>query len=107
MAQATKRNQVCDLYTGYCTLNYEYSSNIYATLQQWISVQGLQSLLTWKGGTITANAILMLGSSTWRKFTMPIPYGIPLSLQCIDTTVSEAEKIKASIIKILLKQSPQ
>lgn len=88
-----------DLYTGYCTLNYEYASNVCATLQQCISVQGLQSLLTWKEGTAITNAILMLGSQTWRKFAMPIPYGISISLQCIDTTISDAGKIKASIIK--------
>lgn len=68
MAQATKRNQVCDLYIGYCTLKYKYSSNICAPLQRCVPVQGLQSLLTWKGGTTITNAILMLTSQTWRKF---------------------------------------
>lgn len=46
-----------------------------------------------KGGTTITNAILMLSSQTWRKFAT-YPYGTSISLQCIDATISEAEKNK-------------
>lgn len=59
--------------------------------------QGIQSLLTWKGGETLTYAILMLSSWTWKNLP-PIPCGISILLQCIDTTISEAEKVKASIL---------
>lgn len=103
MAQATKRNQVCDLYIGYCTLKY---INIQVTFVHHCNgvFQSKDSKVSWLEREVQLSLMPFWCSPARPEENLPpVPYGISISLQCIDTTISEAEKIKASIIDILLK----